>query len=63
MSWRNLDALITAVMPVIILVFFVYLFGGAIDAGTACVDYVAPSVILLCACLGASTTAVSVSST
>ena len=62
MSWRNLDALITAVMlPVIILVFFVYLFGGAIDTGTAYVDYVAPSVILLCTCLGASTTAVSVS--
>ena len=55
------DALITAVMlPVIILVLFVYLFGGAIDTGTAYVDYVAPSVILLCACLGASTTAVSV---
>ncbi|HET9899567.1 MAG TPA: ABC transporter permease [Actinomycetes bacterium] len=62
MSWRNLDALITAVMlPVIILVLFVYLFGGAIDTGTAYVDYVAPSVILLCTCLGASTTAVSVS--
>ena len=65
LSWRNLDALITAVMlPVVILVLFVYLFGGAIDTGpayVAYVDYVAPSVILLCTCLGASTTAVSVS--
>jgi ABC-2 type transport system permease protein len=61
LSWRNLDALITAVMlPVVILVLFVYLFGGAIDTGTAYVNYVAPSVILLCACIGASSTAVSV---
>jgi ABC-2 type transport system permease protein len=61
LSWRNLDALITAVMlPVVILVLFVYLFGGAIDTGAAYVDYVAPSVILLCACIGASSTAVSV---
>jgi ABC-2 type transport system permease protein len=61
LSWRNLDALVTAVMlPVVILVLFVYLFGGAIDTGAEYVDYVAPSVILLCACIGASSTAVSV---
>lgn len=62
LSWRNLDALVTAVLlPVVILVLFVYLFGGAIDTGASYVDYVAPSVILLCACIGASSTAVSVS--
>ena len=39
---------------------FVYLFGGAVSIGTAYVDYVAPGVLLLCAVTGASTTAVTV---
>lgn len=62
LAWRNVDALLTAVLlPVVILLLFVYLFGGAIDTGERYVDYVAPSVILLCTCLGAALTAVSVS--
>jgi ABC-2 type transport system permease protein len=61
---RNLDALITSVMlPVMLLLLFVYLFGGAIntDTGTDYVNYVVPGIILLCAGFGSAMTAVSVS--
>ena len=58
---RNVDALLTAVLlPVVLLLLFVYLFGGAIETGTAYVDYVVPGIILLCAGFGASLTAASV---
>ena len=43
-----------------LMVVFVYLFGGAVDIGTRYVDYVVPGVLLLCAVTGASTTAVTV---
>jgi len=59
---RKLDAMITAiVLPIILMLMFVYLFGGAIQTGTDYVTYVVPGVLLLCAGFGASTTAVSVS--
>jgi ABC-2 type transport system permease protein len=59
---RNLEVLLTAlILPVMLMVLFVYLFGGAIDTGTAYVTYVVPGVLLLCAGYGASLTAVSVS--
>ena len=62
LSARNIDALLTSLMlPIILMLLFVYLFGGAIHTGTAYVTYVVPGVILLCAGFGASTTAVSVS--
>jgi ABC-2 type transport system permease protein len=62
LSRRNLDALITAlVLPIMLMLMFVYLFGGAINTGTAYVRYVVPGVILLCAGFGSATTAVSVS--
>jgi ABC-2 type transport system permease protein len=58
---RNLEALITALMlPVMLMLMFVYLFGGAIDTGTKYVTYVVPGVLLLCAGFGSSITAVSV---
>jgi ABC-2 type transport system permease protein len=58
---RNLDALLTSLLlPVILLLLFVYLFGGAIETGTRYVTYVVPGVLLLCAGFGASMTAVSV---
>jgi ABC-2 type transport system permease protein len=61
LSVRNLDALITAVMlPMMLMLLFVYLFGGAIQTGTTYVTYVVPGVLLLCAGFGASLTAVSV---
>jgi ABC-2 type transport system permease protein len=59
---RNLDAVLTSLMlPVVLMLVFVYLFGGAIETGTDYVTYVVPGVLLLCAGLGASSTAVSVS--
>ena len=60
-SARSIDALLTAVMlPVMILLLFVYVFGGAIQTGGDYVDYVVPGIILLCAGFGSATTAVAV---
>ncbi len=61
LSARSPEALLTALLlPVMLMVVFVYLFGGAVDIGTRYVDYVVPGVLLLCAVTGASTTAVTV---
>jgi ABC-2 type transport system permease protein len=61
LSRRNIDALITSLMlPVMLMLVFVYLFGGAIDTGTKYVTYVVPGVLLLCAGFGSSLTAVTV---
>ncbi|MFI5715785.1 ABC transporter permease [Nocardia sp. NPDC051750] len=59
---RSPDALIsTLALPIMILLMFVYVFGGAMDVGGTFVDYVVPGIVLMCACFGASTTAISVS--
>jgi len=61
LSLRSPDALLTALLlPVMLMVVFVYLFGGAVSIGTSYVDYVVPGVLLLCGVTGASTTAVTV---
>ncbi|WP_338896647.1 ABC transporter permease [Streptomyces sp. TG1A-60] len=61
LSRRNLDALITSMaLPVMLLLVFVYFFGGAIDTGTRYVTYVVPGVLLLCAGFGAANTAMAV---
>jgi ABC-2 type transport system permease protein len=61
-SIRSIDALLTAIMlPVAILLMFVYVFGGAIDTGGRYVDYVVPGIIVLCAGFGSAGTAVAVS--
>lgn len=63
LSLRNVNGLITALaLPVLMMLMFVYLFGGAIDTGTNYVDYVIPGVVLVCIGFGAATTAVSVAS-
>jgi ABC-2 type transport system permease protein len=57
---RGVETLLISVMlPVILLLLFVYVFGGAIG-GKHYVDYVVPGIIVLCAGFGASQTAVSV---
>ncbi|MGW0117764.1 ABC transporter permease [Streptomyces sp. NPDC003327] len=65
LSRRNLDAVVTAMMlPVMLMLVFVYFFGGAIDTGVAhvtYVTYVVPGVLVLCAGFGAASTAVAVS--
>lgn len=61
-SRRQPDVLVTSLMlPVMLMLIFVYFFGGAIDTGTAYVTYVVPGAMLLCAGFGAASTAVSVS--
>jgi ABC-2 type transport system permease protein len=58
---RKPDALITALMlPLLIMVVFVYLFGNAVDIGTKYVTYVVPGILVLCAITGSSPTSVTV---
>jgi hypothetical protein len=58
---RNIEAILTSLLlPVLLMLLFVYLFGGAIQTGTRYVTYVVPGVLLLCAGFGAAMTAVSV---
>jgi ABC-2 type transport system permease protein len=58
-TFRNLDSLLTALfLPVMVLLLFVYLFGGAINTGTEYITYAVPGVLMLCAAYGASMTAV-----
>jgi ABC-2 type transport system permease protein len=58
---RTLDALIMSLaLPVMLLLMFVYLFGGAIAPDGTYVTYVVPGVILLCAGFASAQTAVSV---
>jgi ABC-2 type transport system permease protein len=61
LSRRNVEAMITALMlPIMLMLLFVYLFGGALRSEGPYVDYVVPGVILLCAGFGSATTAVTV---
>jgi ABC-2 type transport system permease protein len=61
LSLRNVEGLITALaLPVMLMLMFVYLFGGAIHTGLRYVDYVVPGVLMVCVGFGAGTTAVSV---
>jgi ABC-2 type transport system permease protein len=60
-SLRNPEAFFTALMlPIILMLLFVYIFGGALNTGGKYVDYVVPGLIVLCAGFGAGTTAVAV---
>lgn len=52
------SALMAILLPVILMLLFTYVFGGAIDPSGGYVDYVVPGIILLCAGFGASSTAV-----
>jgi len=62
-STRQLDALlITILLPVFLMLLFVYVFGSAMNVGTDYTSYVVPGVIVLCAGYGASSTAISVAS-
>ncbi|WP_101833497.1 ABC transporter permease [Frankia canadensis] len=62
LSIRSVDGLIMALaLPIMLMLMFVYLFGGALRTGVAYVDYVVPGVLLICAGFGAAQTAVVVS--
>jgi ABC-2 type transport system permease protein len=65
-SVRDPEAFLTALaLPIILMLLFVYVFGGAFNAGVSAggagyVNYVVPGLIVLCAGFGAGTTAVAV---
>ena len=56
---RSLDTIITtAVMPIALMLLFVYVFGGAIDTGSEhYVDYLLPGILLITIASGISYTA------
>ncbi|WP_454042467.1 ABC transporter permease [Cellulosimicrobium sp. Marseille-Q8652] len=54
------ELLLALVLPVMIMVLFVYVFGGAIAVGVDYVTYATPGIILLCAGYGASNTAITI---
>lgn len=61
LSRRNLDtALMSVLLPLMMMALFVYVFGGAIATGTSYVNYVVPGIIVLCTGYGATATAMSV---
>ncbi len=61
-SLRDGESLLMAILlPVMLMLLFTFVFGGAIDQDGGYVDYVVPGIILLCAGFGAATTAVYVS--
>ena len=57
---RSPDTIITvAIMPILFMLLFVYVFGGAIDAGTdSYVTYMLPGILLIAIASGISYTAV-----
>lgn len=60
-SLRNADAMVMAILlPVLLMLLFTYVFGGALDSSGDYVNYVVPGIILLCAGFGSSSVAVDV---
>jgi ABC-2 type transport system permease protein len=60
---RNPTSVFNAVlMPIVIMLMFVYMFGHAFDVGEHYVDYATPGLILLAVCYGLGATATSVNS-
>ncbi|MGB4777032.1 ABC transporter permease [Microbacterium sp.] len=60
-SLRDGESLLMAILlPVMLMVLFTQVFGGAIAPGGGYVDYIVPGIVLLCAGFGASSTASSV---
>ncbi|MFS0852899.1 ABC transporter permease [Microbacterium sp. 179-I 3D4 NHS] len=58
-SLRDGESLLMAILlPVLLMLMFTWVFGGAIDPSGAYVDYVVPGIILTCAGFGASSTGV-----
>ena len=58
---RNLESLLMSlILPVVLMLMFVYVFGGAIDPSGDYANYVVPGIILLCTGYGAASTAVDV---
>ena len=60
---RNPTAVFNAVLlPVVIMLMFVYVIGGAFNVGASYIDYATPGMIVLAICYGLSATALAVNS-
>lgn len=60
---RSVDALaMSIILPVMLLVLFTTIFGGAINTGTEYINYVVPGVFMVCLSFGTAGTAVSICS-
>jgi ABC-2 type transport system permease protein len=60
---RNPTSVFNAVlMPIVIMLMFVYMFGDAFNVGVDYIDYVTPGLLLLAVCYGLSGTALAVNS-
>jgi len=60
---RSVDALaMSIILPVMLLVMFTIIFGGAINTGTEYINYVVPGVFMICLSFGTAGTAVGVCS-
>jgi len=58
LSLRDGESLIMSIMlPVLLMLLFTFVFGGALDSSGEYVDYVVPGIILLCAGYGAASIA------
>ncbi|MVU80428.1 ABC transporter permease [Nocardia sp. ET3-3] len=58
---RSTDTLVISLtMPILMMLLFTYVFGGAIEVGGSYLNYVIPGIMLLCTGFGASITATSV---
>ncbi|MEU0542249.1 ABC transporter permease [Nocardia sp. NPDC005978] len=58
---RSPDTLVISLtMPILVMLLFTYVFGGAIEVGGPYLDYVVPGIMLLCTGFGASITATAV---
>ena len=64
LSKRNIDTFLTSlILPVLMMILFVYVFGGAMNVGSSSyVNYIVPGIILQCIGQCASTTAITVNS-
>lgn len=61
-SVRDVESMLMAViLPLMLMLVFVYVFGGAISPSGEYLDYVVPGIILTCAGFGAASTGVGVS--
>ncbi|MEU8262495.1 ABC transporter permease [Micromonospora sp. NPDC048999] len=60
---RNPTSVFNAVlMPIVIMLMFVYMFGNAFDVGVDYIDYATPGLMLLAVCYGLGSTATAVNS-
>src|SRR5438477_3436398 len=60
---RNPVAVFNAVLfPIVLMLMFVYVIGGAFDVGAKYIDYATPGMIVLAICYGLSATALAVNS-